>query len=396
MPTSAIETTVVEIKEYTTATVRCSARLAARMHADGHVTVAPLAEADRYEIRARHKVGILRHDDLEIRIQPKLPIARLLHLAAVGADPTAWTDVDALLDEAEDPLSAIAHALTHHAQRALRPSPIQGYVTREEAERRVRGRIVFERQLSRRAGVALPIEVRYDDYELGIPENRVLKSAIGLVEGLTTDPSLRRRLRHLRGMLDGVDAWPRGRPIPTFRFGRLNQRYRPALALAKLLLERRSLEYSDRERHGTAFLFDMNRVFERYLESTLTAALMARGGKVRAQHRVHLDTDQTLLMKPDLSWWSGDRCVAAIDAKYKLTASDDHPNADAYQMLAYCVRLGLRRGHLVYADLDGTAPRVSRIREAGVELVVTSIDLQGSIADLHASIDTLATEIARG
>lgn len=38
-----------------------------------------------------------------------------------------------------------------------------------------------------------------------------------------------------------------------------------------------------------------------------------------------------------------------IDAKYKAEKSRGYPNADLYQLLAYCTVLGLRTGHSVYA-----------------------------------------------
>jgi len=37
---------------------------------------------------------------------------------------------------------------------------------------------------------------------------------------------------------------------------------------------------------------------------------------------------------------------AVVDAKYKAERASGFPNADLYQMLAYCTALGLRDGHL--------------------------------------------------
>ena len=108
------------------------------------------------------------------------------------------------------------------------------------------------------------------------------------------------------------------------------------------------------------------------------------------QRKTYLDEADTVLMKPDVTWWSGDRCLAVIDAKYKRTTSDDYPNADAYQMLAYCTRLGLRRGILVYADLDEETGDSTIIRNAGIEIVVTALDISGSIEDLRSSVTALA------
>lgn len=356
------------------------------MHSDGHVSIAPASSANHYIVRAKHKVGILRYGDVELRIKPKIPVSRLLYLATYSNDSRSWSELDTLLDVVDDPLSAVGYALAYHAEVALRPTPLQGYVTHDSAERKPRGRILFDQQ-SRRAGLLTPIEIRYDDFEVNIVENRVLKAAIGLVERIITEPDLSRRLAHLRFRLDGVEPWPVGYPIPDVVFTRMNNRYRPALALAKLVLEKKSLEFHQQTQRGTAFLFNMNQVFEKYLEATLRQDLEQLGGRVDGQRSMFLDEDDTIVMRPDITWWFGGHCRVVVDAKYKQTQSDDFPNADAYQLLAYCSRLGLKKGVLVYADLNGGSESVKVIRNSEVEIVTTAISLAGSIEDMRESVE---------
>jgi 5-methylcytosine-specific restriction enzyme subunit McrC len=52
----------------------------------------------------------------------------------------------------------------------------------------------------------------------------------------------------------------------------------------------------------------------------------------------------------------GLRCV--VDAKYKTSNGYSDARTDLYQLTAYCTALGLKTGHLVYAD--GTAEITSR------------------------------------
>lgn len=382
------------LPEYASVEIDIGSAVAADMHADGHVSVAPSVTSGLYRVTAKQKVGVLRYGDVELRIVPKVAVSRLLYLASYTDDSRSWQELDILLDATDDPLSALAHALAYHGEAALRPTPLQGYVTHETAERRLRGRVLFDQQLSRRAGIQLPVELRYDEYEVNIVENRVLKTAIGIAERHLPDPGLACRLAHLRFRLDGVEPWPAGMTVPTFNFTRSNARYRAALALARLILEQRSLEFPDQTQRGSAFLFNMNYVFEKYVEAELRRALQDRGGRVDGQRETHLDEADTLLMKPDVTWWSGDRCLAVVDAKYKRTTSDDYPNADAYQMLAYCTRLGLRRGVLVYADRDGKTADLTVIRNADIEIVATSLDISGSIEDLRSSVSALAEVVS--
>jgi 5-methylcytosine-specific restriction enzyme subunit McrC len=389
------ELDIVHVREWGTTTIRCSAEVAARIHADGHASVAPAPEHGTYELRARHKVGVLRYGNLELRISPKVPVSRLLYLSSYDDATDEWKRLETLLDDVADPLSAIAEALAYFAERALRPTPLQGYVVHEEAERRLRGRILFDRQISSRAGLVMPVELRFDEYELGIIENRVLKAALMVVEQAVVggQPALRRRLTHLRFQLDGVEPWTRGLQVPDISFSRMNERYRPALVLSRLVLGSHSLEFPNQKHRGTGFLFDMNRIFESFLEAALRKELERVDGQVRGQERVYLDEAGTVLMKPDITWWRRGRCSAVIDAKYKRATSQDYPNADAYQMLAYCTRLGLRRGWLVYADIGEASSGTTIVRGPGIELVVRAVDIGGTIEQLEAGVAKLAHEI---
>ena len=97
-----------------------------------------------------------------------------------------------------------------------------------------------------------------------------MQAALRRVEAVLNDPSSVRSLGRLRRTLDGVVPWVSGRAIPEIPWTRLNARYRPAIRLARLLLDRESLELGDGAIDGRGFLLDMFRVFESFLASTLT------------------------------------------------------------------------------------------------------------------------------
>lgn len=394
--TAPSPSTIVELAEWGSAEVDCSADIAAQMHASRHVNVHPLT-GGRYEVRAKRKVGVLRYGPMEVRITPKVPVSRLLHLAlhADLGDRDLWRNEEAMLDAAPDALSAIAHALAFAVERAIRPTPAQGYVTHDEALHGLRGRLSFERQIGGRAGLAMPVEVRFDEYELGIVENRILAAALDVVGAAmaTEGTMVARRISHLRSMLAEVRPWPRGVRLPEVHFTRLNERYRAAIALARLVLDGRSLEFPQRTHRGTAFLLDMDRVFEAYVSGVLKAELERHGGAVRSQHTTHLDERDTIAIRPDITWWQHGSCVAVLDAKYKRTTIDEFPNADAYQMLAYCTRLELKRGWLLYADLDGVERRPTVVRGAGIEIVVRQLPIAGPLAQLREQAASLAADI---
>jgi 5-methylcytosine-specific restriction enzyme subunit McrC len=84
-----------------------------------------------------------------------------------------------------------------------------------------------------------------------------------------------------------------------------------------------------------------------------------------------------------------------IDAKYKQLVDARFPNADAYQMLAYCAGLGQERGFLVYARDVEQRSRTYRVRDGRATIEVRAIDLEATPDDVLQQVENLAQEVAR-
>lgn len=70
----------------------------------------------------------------------------------------------------------------------------------------------------------------------------------------------------------------------------------------------------------------------------------------------------------------GDEPRLVFDAKYKVAdGTGRYPNADLFQMLAYCTALGVPRAWLVYAG--GRRPAERLVRNTGVRIVEYPLDL---------------------
>jgi 5-methylcytosine-specific restriction enzyme subunit McrC len=176
---------------------------------------------------------------------------------------------------------------------------------------------------------------------------------------------------------------------------RLNEHYKPALALAELVLRNLSLSEETGELSSSTFVFDMNRVFEDFVTAAFTAAMRKHGGTVRAQvGEYSLDRGGRLRLRPDIGWWDGDRCLAVLDAKYKAIDDGLLRHDDAYQMLAYCTTYSLDRGYLVYAKDSGAEPRTHVVRNSEQRIVVRALDVELEPEDLLEQVEQLADEVA--
>ena len=163
--------------------------------------------------------------------------------------------------------------------------------------------------------------------------------------------------------------------------------YQPALELAELILKGRSFEQRVGGLLVTGYLFNMAKVFEDFVTVALREALKPYGGRSRLQYATHLDEDANLPIRPDFVWLEEGRPRIVADAKYKAEKPSGFPQADLYQMLAYCTVLGLPEGHLVYAKGEDGCAHV--VRRAGVRIVTHALDLDVEPVKLLATVAEL-------
>lgn len=377
---------------------RLPRRTALALAASRLVTVTPLADDDTWAVAARSHVGTARIGDVELWIRPKTPIRRLFFLLGYALGLRGWRDEDVFISEDVDLLPAVAAALARQADRATAQGLLQGYRIREDVAAVLRGRIRTEDQLRRRFGLPIPLELRYDDFTTDIPENQLLRSATDTLLRLPgIDSASRRMLRRLQRTLADITVLPRGgQHLPTWQPSRLNLRYQPAIRLAELILRGSSIEQVDGIVTVNGFMLDIARIFEDFVSVALGDALRTYGGRTVTQDsRWRLDQEGSISLRPDLVWYAVDSATpcGVVDVKYKLEKPSGYPNADLYQMLAYCTRLGLREGHLVYAHGAGDAAR-HEVVGTNIMLVQHAIDLDTDPHTLLAGISSLAAGIA--
>lgn len=388
----------IEVGETGRARYRLTALQGRRLAESGVVGAVPSAfEPDLWEIAARGSVGVARVGDVEVWIAPKLPIDRLLFLVGYAADPKGWRDETVRLDTAAGLVPSVAQALWRQTERALRQGLLQGYREVEETSVVLRGRLRETDQLRRHFGMPLPMELRYDDFTVDIAENQILLAAITrMLTVPRVDEQSRRRLGALRARLAAVTSLVRGASLPTWQPNRLNQRYHSALRLAEIVWRATSPEHRPGALVAHGFLFDLPKIFEDFVTVAVSEALRARhGGSCYSPFPCHLDEARVVSMLPDLVWQVAGRPAAVLDAKYKQEKPSGYPNADLYQLLAYCTALGLARGHLVYAK--GAAEPVRHVvRRGGTEIICHALDLDSPPADLLARIDQLVDDLVLG
>lgn len=358
------------------------------------VEVRPDVDGSWLLVPRSNMVGAARIGDVDVVVNPKTSFASLLFMLGYARDAGFRPD---LFDGStqDDLWPMVAETLARLAERALLRGVIQGYVTRDDSLPLVRGRIRSADQMSRHHGLPLPLEVTYDEYDVDIAENQLLRTALVRMGHVPRLPiSLRRRLQHLAGRLDGARILTAGMPLPAWRPSRLNALYQPALQIADVVLRQLGLAIAAGSQPVASFIVNMADVFEDFVTVALREALFPlSSGITTGQFRDHLDVGRLVPIRPDIVHSVAGVPTTVLDAKYKLgTSSDGYPTSDFYQMLAYCTALQLSDGTLVYAGsrADGALLRRNLVRHSNVAITTWPLDVAAEPTQLLAQIRELA------
>ena len=381
------------------------------------VSVATDREAGWWKVSTRQWVGAFSLGDRRVIVRPKIEPDNLFFLLEVGLPSEAWQAEAIDYATNDELLPALVSFFARTAETTLARGLFHHYRHEEDDLLALRGRIDFVRQF-RRGGVLVPMACSWDDFTADVDENRCLATAIRLALRVHDVPhDDRRRLRRLLAALDGV-----AEPMATvaldrlgrIQYTRLNEHYRPALQLARLILANCTLQDQHGDTAASAFMLDMNQLFEDFVTSRLQRELRGRL-EVKAQTRSHLDIRGRVEIRPDLTFRHSSETVGVADLKYKLTDGESSAadsggplarNGDYYQLLAYTTALGLPEGTLIYcADVNeneaveqqfpngSLATSTITVRHAGTQLHAVAIDLSGSPSDIDAQITALAEHL---
>lgn len=387
---------IVELHEHQSRVVELPDATARRLTqvARGAIDVAPDRAAGRWRLTAHSYVGSVSVDGVQVLIRPKICAENVFLFLEAGLPHSAWRAEAFDYGTTHDLLPAVLSFFARTVETTLGTGLLRSYRQRHERLVTLRGRIDFPAQLGR-AGLASPVDCNFDDYTPDIDENRYLKAAVRLALRTPQVPAVDRRrlLQTMVALEDVADVPVRADHLDLLPTTRLNAHYRPALRLARLVLDNLSLVDVQGNHAASAFLVDMNALFERFLTDRLTHALRGRL-QVRRQAGTHLDHAHRIPLIPDLEFRRDGSPVFVADIKYKLTDHARPRPEDYYQLLAYTTALGLAEGVLLYCrGPDGEQGSRVTVARTGTVLHLCAIDASASPEVVAAEVDDLATWI---
>ncbi len=368
-------------------------------------------EHGRKGLRARGVVGVIATPDCQLEILPKIEgggetevsdatlRARLIHMLAVTYDlPIEAGTMTQLGWQRETVLELLIRLFGTKLTDAVRQGMPRHYLEHEDDLPALRGRLDVTRQFSALAVSPQKLACRFDALSPDMALNHVIRATISKLSRLTAAPDNQRALRELSFVYaDVADVPPIALRWDRIVLDRTNRRWRDILSLARLFLSDRHQQTSAGTIDGHALLFEMNVLFEKYVERILLRALAGTGFHVSSQggHRDCLYEDDIgrFRTRPDIIIRQGAQIALIIDTKWKrMTPRVEDPKqgvsqADVYQLMAYGRLYDCPKVMLLYPHHGDLPPDPIRrlysiaATAADEKMIVATLDLAGTQRD---------------
>lgn len=294
-------------------------------------------------LKAGQVCGVLCHQGRTVEILPKIDgsssdsrMALIRMLSVVNDLRVSEGELANLQTQRKDLLELLIAIFARRLTHAIKGGLQRRYHGNEEDLPLIRGTLDVGRQLTLRPVAPTKLFCKFDELSDNTPLNRLLKAASQHLFRVSRSVETQ---RHLQIILDifrdvGVASNPLRERI---EMDRSAARFADIVPLARLLLSGDWQNTTAGSTSGTALLFPMNDLFERYIARRAQQTLGR--SKVHKQHfQHHALSNKLFRLIPDLVIQHTHEPVI-IDTKWKQLDPNDKKlgvdQGDVYQMLAY-------------------------------------------------------------
>ncbi len=265
----------------------------------------PTQEPGRYLVKAHSYAGmIILPTEKTIYINPKLPIQTLFALLAKVYDPNKeiFDDQPQPYTTVNELFEFIVSFFAGHTEDLIARGLLRGYQSLVEDSQAIRGRLLIAETIHHNPGLQHKHWCSYRHFTTDIPENRVLLWTAFVLRGWNyVDVSLFGRLHRIQHILSDVYLDPLARTlIDRLEFHRLNDAYKPALTLAKLILDYLTFSGSQGNEPFLAYLIDMDVLFQQYLSTILRQETEQSRYWTKEEENHSLDLGKKITIRPDI------------------------------------------------------------------------------------------------
>ena len=303
-------------------------------------------------ISAKNYVGLIElRSNYQIQILPKLELGETLSetqaifrkmLSSMKDFPAKISNNASLREERMNLYEVFIDMYLSEVQKLIKRGLKSSYISEENNLNKVKGKILIKENIKYNSAHKERFYVRYDEYQVNRPENRLIKSTLLKLKSLTESENTANAIRRLLACFDGVDESINfEKDFAKINIDRNMKNYENLIKWSKVFLLNKSFTTFSGKTEARALLFPMEKLFEAYVAQELGKVLDS-GWRLSTQDTGFylFDNPRIFGLRPDLVLKSPNGKVFVMDTKWKKLFPDVKnkygiSQADMYQMYAY-------------------------------------------------------------
>lgn len=302
-------------------------------------------------------VGYIKLSDFSIEILPKINLhesdydegrkSLINMLQKCGIIKVNYSKIGLLNIYKMNLNEIFAYLFAKTLQDELAKGPYLEYVYFEDNITALKGKLLIQKHINNIATQSSKVACGFEEFSKDNVLNQIFNYCIlRLLTSIKNNDTIK-SLRHSMANLTDVSSIQiYNKEILNYKFNRLNNRFKEAFILAKMLINGYSSVESNGENESFSILFKMNEVFEKYIcnliiNNTEDVIVYPQHNKYKLM--VKEDNNRSIFqLKPDIVIEKEGMEKIIIDTKWKRINSNYNRHGvkreDLYQMYAYLTR----------------------------------------------------------
>ena len=316
-------------------------------------------------------VGVIKYKNTHFQILPKLIcnngdkeniLKNLIFMLSYTKKLDIKTSNEARLSTAKNPfIEILIREYAKSLFECLKRLTPKKYVREENNLNYLRGKIKFSENIRNNSSNRAKFYCEYDEFS----ENNILNQLFLFVStclyNISNDSYNKKALKFIINYYSDIQLVRFDKfKAEKIKLYRNQELFKKPFNLAKMFIEKTSVDLSKNKFKNITLIWDMNKLFEEFVFEIMKKHEAEFGCKLTAQRGKKLlvgDTSKKRNTFVDILIEKNDGEKIILDTKYKkFASSDDFSNADVFQVSTYCLLHKAKHAILLYPKWDTSTP----------------------------------------
>lgn len=338
-------------------------------------------------------VGVIKYKNTHFQILPKLIcnnedkeniLKNLIFMLSYIKKLDIKTSNEARLSTAKNPfIEILIREYAKSLFECLKRLTPKKYVREEDNLNYLKGKIKFTENIRYNSSNQTKFYCEYDEFS----ENNILNQLFLFVStclyNISNDSYNKKTLKFIMNYYADIKLVRFDRfKAEKIKLSRNQELFKKPFNLAKMFVEKTSVDLSKNKFENITLIWDMNKLFEEFIFEIMKKNESEFGWTFTAQKGKRLlagDDNKKRNTYVDI-YAENDKDKIILDTKYKIfTGTDDFSNADVFQVSTYCLLHNADKAVLIYPRWNKEVPNVPSFKlntdEKDIKINFKTIDL---------------------